>query len=176
MPDLDPTFQIGPKLEICIVRDCNADWIVNIRVPVRFVVAAATDFSHYKGIGIVVHPQINFDFKNMPAPGWIFGFAFGPMYASQEYHQYYYGVQEYYAIPGVRPAYHASGGYSGTQLVMAITKRFEHFWFGAFASYDELSGAKFDNSPLMRTKQSFMAGFGVAWVFAKSETKVKVPE
>lgn len=170
MPDLDPTFQIGPKLEVCLVSDCKADYIVQFRLPVRGVVAAATDFSHYKGIGIVAHPQLNFDFKNLPAPGWIFGFSFGPIFATQEYHEYYYGVPDYHAIPGFRPAYRAKGGYSGSQLVVAITKRFQHIWLGAFVSYDELSGAVFDNSPLMRTKQSFMAGFGIAWVFAKSKT------
>jgi outer membrane protein len=176
MPDLDPTFQIGPKLEICLVSDCKADTLVQLRLPVRAVVAAATDLSHYKGIGVVFHPQLNFDFKNMPAQGWIFGFAFGPIFATQEYHEYYYGVPDYQAIPGFRPAYRAKGGYSGSQLVMAVTKRYRDFWFGAFASYDELSGAVFDNSPLMRTKQAFMAGFGVAWVFSRSKTLVQSPE
>jgi outer membrane protein len=176
MSDLDPTFQIGPKLEVCLVSDCNADYIAQFRLPVRAVVAAATDFSHYRGIGIVVHPQINFDFKNFPAQGWIYGFALGPIFATQEYHEYYYGVPDYYSIPGFRPTYRAKGGYSGSQLVMAITKRYKDIWFGAFASYDELSDAVFDNSPLMRTKQSFMGGFGIAWVFAKSETLVKSDE
>jgi MipA family protein len=176
MPDLDPTFQIGPKLEICLVSDCKADSIIQLRLPVRAVVAAATDFSHYKGIGVVFQPQLNFDFRNFPAQGWTYGFAFGPIFATQEYHEYYYGVPDYQAIPGFRPAYRAKGGYSGSQLVMAITKRYKDFWFGAFASYDELSGAVFDKSPLMRTKQSFMAGFGVAWVFAKSKTLVKSDE
>jgi outer membrane protein len=176
MPDLDPTVQIGPKLEVCLVSDCKADYVVNFRLPVRGVFAVATDFSHFRGTGIVVQPQLNFDFRNFPAQGWIYGFAFGPMFATQEYHEYYYGVPDFQAIPGFRPVYRAKGGYSGTQLVMAITKRFEHFWFGAFASYDELSGAVFDNSPLMRTKQSFVAGFGVAWVFAKSKTLVQSSE
>lgn len=176
MPDLDPTFQIGPKLEICLVSDCSADTVVYFRLPVRAVVAAATDLSHVKGIGIVTQPQINVDFKNFPARGWIYGFAFGPIFATQEYHEYYYGVQDYQAVPGFRPAYRAKGGYSGSQLVMAVTKRFDHIWFGVFASYDELSGAVFDNSPLMRTKQSFMAGFGIAWVFAKSKTLVRSAE
>jgi hypothetical protein len=47
-----------------------------------------------------------------------------------------------------------------------------HFWFGAFARYDEPSGAVFANSPLMRTDHSVMAGFGLAWVFAESKTLV----
>jgi len=176
MPELDPTFQIGPKLEICLVSDCNADILVQLRLPIRGVVAVATDLSHFQGIGFITDPQLNFDFKNFPAPGWISGFAFGPIFATQEYHEYYYGVQDFQAIPGFRPAYRARAGYSGSQLVMAITKRFEHFWFGAFASCDELSGAVFENSPLMRTNQSFMAGIGFAWVFAHSKKLVQSTE
>ena len=176
MPDLNPTFQIGPKLEICLVRDCQADTTVQFRLPIRAVVAVATDFSQFQGIGIVVQPQLNFDFRNFPAQGWISGFAFGPSFATEEYHDYYYGVSSEFVVPGFRPAYRAKGGYSGSQLVMAITRRYNNLWFGAFASYDELSGAVFDKSPMMRTKQSFAAGFGLAWVFAKSKTLVQATE
>jgi len=77
-----------------------------------------------------------------------------------------------FAIPGIRPAYNAHAGYSGSLLILTVTKRFGHFWFGAFARYDELSGAVFVNSPLMRTDQSVMAGLGLAWVFAESKTLV----
>lgn len=176
MEDLNPTFQIGPKLVVCLLRDCRADTTVRFQLPVRFAFAVATDFSQAKAIGTVIEPQLNFDFRNFPAKGWNSGFTIGPLFATQEYHQYYYEVPYYYAVPGFRAPYRSKGGYSGTQLIFGTTKRFDNFWFGAFAGYDELSGAVFDNSPLMRTKQSFMAGIGFAWVFAKSKTMVKSVE
>jgi outer membrane protein len=177
MPDLDPTFQIGPSLEICPFGDCRSNGAVQLQVPVRAVFAIAEDFSHAKGIGFVVNPRISFDFKNVgPGGGWFFGFSVGPLFATDKYHNYYYTVDQQYVIPGVRPAYDARGGYSGSALLMGLTKRFKHIWFGTFARYDYLGGAAFKDSPLMRTDHSFSAGFGLAWVFAQSKTMVQATE
>jgi outer membrane scaffolding protein for murein synthesis (MipA/OmpV family) len=171
MPDLDPAIQIGPSLEICLVQDCDADRVAQLRFPVRAVVAS--DFSRFTGIGFVSNPQLNFDFKNIgPGGGWNFGFALGPLFATERYHDYYYQVSPQYAIPDVRPAYDARSGYSGMLLILALSKRFDHIWFGAFTRYDDLTGAAFENSPLMKTGHSLMAGFGLAWVFGRSQTFV----
>ena len=175
MPNLDPTGQIGPSLEVCLFSKCDADRVVQFRLPVRAVMA--TDLSRISGIGFVVNPQLNVDFNNIgPGRGWDFGFAVGPIFATEQYHDYYYQVSPQYAIPGVRPSYDAQPGYSGTLLILAVSKRFDHIWFGAFARYDELSGAVFADSPLMKTKQSFMAGFGIAWVFGQSSTLVQASQ
>jgi outer membrane protein len=171
MPNLDPTIQIGPSLEICLVQDCDADRVVQLRFPVR--AAVASNFSRFTGIGFVANPQLNFDFKNIgPGRGWIFGFAFGPLFATKQYHDYYYRVVPQYAIPNIRSSYDARSGYSGTMLVLALSKRFDHVWFGAFARYDELEGAVFGDSPLVKKRHSILTGFGFAWVFGQSETLV----
>jgi len=172
MPDLDATLQIGPVLELCVYRKCAADRIIQVRLPIRAVIAA--DFTHASGIGFVANPQLNFDFKNIgPGGGWNFGFALGPLFATRQYHRYYYTVSPSFEIPEVRPAYEARGGYSGSVLIVALSKRFNHTWFGAFGRYDELSGAVFADSPLVKTKHSFMAGIGFAWVFGQSDRLVK---
>ena len=171
MPDLDPTVQLGPALEICLSKDTNSERVVQFRLPVRAVIA--TDLSRWNDIGFVVNPQLTWDLRNIgPGGGWNFGLAVGPLFATEPYHDYYYEVAPRFAVPGTRPAYDARAGYSGSLLILSVTKRFGHFWFGAFARYDELSGAVFANSPLMRTDHSFMAGLGLAWVFAESKTRV----
>jgi len=38
-----------------------------------------------------------------------------------------------------------------------------------FARYDRLSGAAFEDSPLVKKKSSFMAGVGIAWVLAEAK-------
>jgi outer membrane protein len=171
MPDLDPTVQVGPALEICLAKDTNSERVVQLRLPVRAVIA--TDLSRWNSVGFVVNPQLTLDWGNIgPGGGWNFGLAVGPLFATEPYHDYYYEVAPRFAVPGVRPAYDARAGYSGSLLILSVTKRFGHFWFGAFARYDELSGAVFANSPLMRTEHSWMTGFGFAWVFAESKTLV----
>jgi outer membrane protein len=167
MPNLDPTGQIGPSLELCISARCDTDTIVQVRLPVRAVFAS--DFSYLNGIGFVTNPQLNFDFNNLEtADRWNFGFAFGPLYATRQFHAYYYEVAPQFAVPGVRSSYNARGGYSGLLVTAALSKRFENYWFGTFVRYDNLSGAVFADSPLVKTKQTIMAGFGVAWVFGQS--------
>ncbi|HTG00634.1 MAG TPA: MipA/OmpV family protein [Nitrospirota bacterium] len=172
MPNLDPTFQLGPALEICLTGPCTSTRLVQFRVPVRAVFAS--DFTYLNGIGFVANPQVNLDFTNLgPSGKWNFGCSAGPLYATQQYHEYYYEVVPADSIPGVRNVYRARGGYSGSSLIVSTSRRFEHTWFGAFVRYDNLSGAVFADSPLMRTKQTLLAGFAVAWVFGQSETLVQ---
>jgi len=171
MPDLKPVVQIGPSLEVSLYRDTNSEHVVQLWLPVR--AAVATDLSQWNEIGFVANPQLTFDCNNTgPGKGWNFGLGIGPLFATEPYHEYYYGVAPRFAIPGSRPSYHARAGYSGSMLILTVTKRLGHFWFGAFVRYDELSGAVFANSPLMRTDQSVMAGLGCAWVFAESKRLV----
>jgi outer membrane scaffolding protein for murein synthesis (MipA/OmpV family) len=94
------------------------------------------------------------------------------MFANRDFHEYYYGVAPAYVTTS-RPNYQARGGYSGFRVASSVSKRFNDFWVGMFARYDDLSGAVFDDSPMLRTKRAFLAGFGVAWVFARSATQVE---
>ena len=174
MPDLDATFEVGPALEVCLWQTCNGDRKLQFRLPVRAVFS--TDFGSIESRGGSAHPHLNFDIKNIgPGGGWNFGVAAGPLYATDRFHDYYYEVAPLYAT-GARPAYDARGGYSGSRLTLALSKRFARIWFGAFARYDTLAGAKFENSPLVRSDHAFMAGFSVAWIFAESELFVDVKD
>lgn len=172
MPDLDPTIEMGPSLEVCVWHACTADTVLELRLPLRAVFA--TNFSHVNSAGWVFNPHLNLDIKNIgPQGGWNFGMALGPLYASEKNHDYYYQVDPVYVTP-TRPAYDARAGYSGTRLTLALSKRYNGFWIGTFARYDDLSGVRFADSPLMRVRRSFMAGFGVSWFFARSATLVDV--
>jgi outer membrane protein len=104
---------------------------------------------------------------------WNLGMQAGPLYATDDYHQYFYGVDPAFAT-SERPAFTASGGYSGALALVSLTRRFPRFWIGAFARYDTLKGAAFEDSPLVRRDYSVMAGFAIAWVFLESGRKVVV--
>jgi len=172
MSDLDPVIEVGPSLRICLLHRCDGEQVLEFRLPLRAVFS--TDFSSVESIGGTAHPNLNFDLKNLgPHGGWNFGVAAGPMFATERYHDYYYQVGPTDAVPA-RPAYDARGGYSGMRVTVALSRRFRNVWFGAFARYDDLSGTVFEDSPLVRIHRSFMAGFGMAWVFAESEQRVTV--
>ncbi|MEO8166560.1 MAG: MipA/OmpV family protein, partial [Betaproteobacteria bacterium] len=172
MSNLDPTLEIGPNLTVTLLRSPTMH--LNLRLPLRAVIA--TDFSHVRDEGWVFQPQINVDFRDrFPGTGWNLGFAAGPLFGNKRYHAYYYGVPSQFALPD-RPAYEAPAGYGGLQFIGALSKRFPSYWVGAFVRADTVSGAVFEDSPLVRQKQSFAAGLAFAWIFGRSENMVEVEE
>jgi len=103
--------------------------------------------------------------------GWNAGLNIGPLFGNRKYHAYYYEVDPVYATAN-RPAYRASGGYSGTVLVGSMSRHFGRLWVGGFIRYDNLSGTAFHDSPLLETDHSLMGGIAIAWVLKKSEKTV----
>ena len=174
MPDLDPTLEIGVRLDITLLRKPDRSIEVTLGLPVRTVIA--TDFSHSKNIGWVFEPQFNVDFRDMwPGEGWNVGLAVGPLFGDKRYHNYFYGVAPDFATPQ-RPAFNAASGYAGSKILGAISKRFRSYWVGGFVQLDTLKGAEFENSPLVRQTESFSAGFAIAWILGRSQKMVEAEE
>lgn len=172
MPDLDATLEIGPSLNFLLLRTDDRKTRLELRLPVR--AALASDFTYVDLAGWVFQPNLNLDVRDpFGFEGWNLGALAGPMFSDRRYNQYFYGVDPAFATPG-RPAYNADGGYAGTQLLVALSKRFRDFWVGGFARWDTLNKAVFEDSPLVRTNHSFAAGIAAAWILGESKTKVEV--
>lgn len=173
MPDLDATFEIGPQMDITFWRSENRARFLKLLLPMR---AAFTLEGPPKDIGWVLHPKLNLDITDLPGlQGWNLGLLAGPLFGDQRQHEYFYGVAPRYAT-ATRPAYAADGGYAGMQYLAAVTKRFPKFWVGAFIRYDNLNGAVFDDSPLVKQTDYFAAGLALSWVFGESSTRVMVDD
>jgi MipA family protein len=174
MPDLDPTLELGPSLNTSLYRSAGETASLELRMPVRAVVAS--DFKHTSYQGVLFHPHVNLDLRGVfPGPGWNMGLLAGPLFADRRYHQYFYSVESQFAAPG-RPAYEAGGGYSGLQFIGSVSRRFKDYWFGAFFKADSLHGAAFEDSPLVKQKTAYTGGLAVAYVFATSSRRVQAPE
>ena len=176
MPDLDPTIEVGPVLGIVLARDREIDYTyrLRLRLPARAVIA--TDFRHAQSQGWMTNPHLNLDVRPAFLGGrWNIGLNLGPVFATQKYHQYFYGVAPQFATPE-RPAYDARGGYSGTTLLASISRQIGRVWIGAFLRYDLLAGASFEPSPLVRQNSALAGGIAIAWVFSESGTKVETPD
>jgi len=163
MPDLDPTFEIGPSLNVVLARPSERHTL-KLKLPVRSVIA--TDLDSTEQAGWIFSPHLNLDSRDVFG-SWNTGLSLGPLFGNRKYHAYYYEVAPEFATPS-RPAYSASGGYSGTLVIASLSRRFENVWMGGFVRYDNLSGAVFDDSPLVETQHSVMAGFAVAYILKKS--------
>jgi outer membrane scaffolding protein for murein synthesis (MipA/OmpV family) len=171
MPDLQPSVEIGPSLEIRLWRD--GDTRLDLRLPLR---AAFTLESPPRAIGWVATPHLNLDVPGRGAlAGWHLGLLAGPLYGSRRQHEYFYGVAPQFAT-ATRPAYEARGGYGGLQFLASASRRFARTWVGAFARADTLRGAVFDASPLVKRESYFAAGLGISWVIDVSRERVEAPE
>ena len=164
MPNLDPSVEAGPSIHIYLARNKTRGRVWSLQLPLR--AAAAVNLHHVQRIGWIFAPNLNLDALNLHGD-WDLGIAVGPLYASEDYHDYYYEVAPAFAT-STRPAYDARAGYSGSRMTLSLSRRFPKFWVGAFARYDNLSGAVFEDSPLVKRKDSFMAGVGIAWILAQA--------
>ncbi len=170
MPDLDPTFELGPSLIIKLMENKAQKYKLSMALPVRAFFS--TDFSSVRGEGWVFSPRINFEKKDViPRTGLNLGISAGPMFADSGYHDYFYSVNPVYAT-AARPAYSAGAGYSGSTLTIGLSKEYKQFIFSTFVSADFLQGAAFADSPLVKTNTSIMSGFSVTWIFLKSAKNV----
>lgn len=169
MDDLNPAAEIGPSLEILLFGS-KEDSGFFLKLPVRKVIA--TDLSDFTDAGWTFSPYLQYKDKHFFGD-WTFSASLGPMYATARYHDYYYGVDPVDAAAG-RPAYSATDGYSGSRVTLTLDKRIgRDYWVGAFMRYDDLSGASFEDSPLVEQDHSLMAGIAFTWFFAHSSTMVE---
>lgn len=165
MPNLSPSFELGPSLQYKLID--RPDLKLDLRCPVR----AGFTLS-MKAIGWVSSPNINLTLPDYLGSGWMLGFSLGPEFADRLYDGYFYDVAPAYARPG-RPAYSAAGGYGGSIVLLSATRRFAHYWLGGFIRYDNLAGSSFINSPLVETQQYLSVGLGLSWIFATSSSLVE---
>lgn len=174
MPDLDPTLEIGPSLNLSLLGSKAEDMNLDLRLPLRPVFAS--NFSSIKNVGWVFQPRLNLDMRNVSGlEGWNVGLLAGPVFADSRYHQYLYGVDPAYAT-SLRPSYQARGGYAGAQFATAVSKRFQTYWVGAFLKLDSLNGAVFADSPLVKTRKNIAYGVAISWILDSSKTMVKDDE
>lgn len=171
MPDLEATFEVGPQLNLTFWRSENKARHLKLLLPLR---KAYTLERSPQDLGWVFHPKLNVDVRDLPGlPGWNLGMLAGPVFGDRRQHDYFYSVTPAQAT-ATRSAYSAAGGYAGMQYLMAVSKRYPRHWVGAFVRFDDLRGASFASSPLVRDKSYWAAGFAVSWIFGQSSTKVVV--
>jgi outer membrane scaffolding protein for murein synthesis (MipA/OmpV family) len=59
---------------------------------------------------------------------------------------------------------------------MSLTKRFPRYWVGGFLRYENISGAVFEDSPLVKQESALSVGLALSWVFGESSKRVEAAE
>jgi MipA family protein len=173
MPELRPTVELGPAVNVHLFRNDDAHVKLDFRMPLRAVVTVQAAPQY---IGWTLTPSLALDILDpLGYGGWHLGLLSGPLFADHRYDNYFYSVAPQYATVA-RPAYQAPGGYAGTQFITALSKRFPKYWVGAYVRYDTLARASFEDSPLVQRDSYWSAGIGFAWMISKSAQMVDVPD
>jgi outer membrane scaffolding protein for murein synthesis (MipA/OmpV family) len=173
MRDLKPTVELGPSFDLHVWRSADQRMKLDVVMPLR---GPITVEASPRSIGVVFAPRVNLDIADVAGyTGWNFGVGLGPIFADDKFHSYFYSVTARDVRPD-RPVYDAGGGYSGSHLLVSLSKRFPKYWVGAYMRYDSLAGAAFADSPLVRQQNYIAGGFGIAWMIGESRIKVQTDE
>jgi len=177
MPGLKPMLEFGPSLDVVLWRMPNDGMRVDLRMPLR---AAFTVASQPEAAGWIFSPRVNVDFAKLGVPegekdGWRLGLVAGPVFADHRQNAYFYSVSPQYAQPD-RGVYDARGGYSGTQYLASLSRRYGKAWVGAYLRRDTLKGAAFEASPLVKSSSYLSAGFAVTWTIGQSSEMIESEE
>lgn len=169
MDDIGSLLQIGPSLQVKLSESSNDTWQLNF--PLRANVEFGEDGVDQAGYTFA--PNISyfryFDWQKTP---WRAGLAIGPQFGSRDYQNTYYGVDQEFAT-AARPAYQADSGYSGSRLLLSLrSKNKDRLWVW-FARYDSISGATFEDSPLVETSGGLSLGVIYSRFLFKSKQTVR---
>jgi len=172
MPDLDPTLQIGPALNIKLWSGDNPKQSIITLIPLR--AAFALNSSILDPIGFTFSPQLSY-YRKIPfiKGDWKLGLTASLQFGSEKYHDYFYQVDKQYETP-TRPAYNAEGGYGGYRLIATFHHRIKNTWISLFTRYDRVDNAVFEDSPLVDSEDGLTLGFLVTWFFYQSKSTVEV--
>jgi outer membrane scaffolding protein for murein synthesis (MipA/OmpV family) len=171
MPDLRASIEVGPSLEVNLWALPDRRVKLDLRLPLR---AGMTLESSPRYTGLQFFPHLNIDVHDPGGlRGWNLGLLAGPVFTDVRHNRYFYEVAPAFATPS-RPAYEPPGGYAGAEFIVALSRRFPGYWLGAFARYDTLHGAAFEESPLVTSRRYAAAGIGVSGIFGESTKRVPV--
>jgi outer membrane scaffolding protein for murein synthesis (MipA/OmpV family) len=166
MPDLKPTVELGGQAIVRLAGEARSITRLDLRLPVR---EAITVSENPRAVGWVFTPAINLSYT--PRDKWELGVQGGLYYGSAKYHRYLYEVAPQYATD-TRPAYTPKAGYGGWQMTTSLSRRFEKMYVGSFVRVSSVSGSVFEDSPLIRRKTNYYAGFGISWILGTSSEMV----
>jgi len=167
MPDLPGSFEFGPNVNVELWQSASRTYKLDLRLPLR---QAVTLQWPPHAIGITFSPNLNLDVRGVGG-AWNLGLLAGPVFATARHHEHFYSVAPEFATAS-RPAYNAPGGYGGWRATVALSRRLGNAWLGGFVRYDDVQGASFAPSPLVRRDNNLTAGFGISWIFATSSQRV----
>lgn len=166
MDDLDPTLEVGPQVAWTAHKSDKNN--LQLRLPARAVISVGSNGIKHQGN--VLNPNIRWDHQltgNLRVTT-----RLSARYGDSQWHDYFYAVSAKDARID-RPQYNPPGGFSGSSFTTTFAYRHHDWRFGGGIGVEWLNGAAFEDSPLVKDKQSYFIGFAISKVLWKSERKTQ---
>ncbi|HUS63919.1 MAG TPA: MipA/OmpV family protein [Kofleriaceae bacterium] len=168
MPDLLPSLEAGPSLDALLLA--SEDEIATVKLRVAGRAAVASDLRHWKWLGLMFTPELRLAVADRDGQ-WGSTLSMGPLFGQEAIYDYRYQVPGGMAMEA-RPGYDAEGGFGGVRCLLKSGRRQGPLWLGLLVRYDNVQGAVFADSPLVRSNHALSMGLAVVWVFAESSRLV----
>lgn len=173
MPDLDPLLELGPAVRGFLYRGRRLSSLY-VEAAVRGVSAVdVKDFAvRDEGLRSVVSLVAS---RYSPRPGspWSVGGSAGVEFSSRRYNAYFYDVSEDQALAD-RPAFRSEAGYGGFNVSGYVSRALRPgLSLSAYMRWDNLDGAVYEDSPLVKTRDNIVIGAAVVWKLAESALRVE---
>ena len=161
MDDLGFIGEMGPALQYHFRGNRSTDNALYLTMPIRG--AVSTDFTQAEYRGYSFNPQLIWR-RSYPLEGMLVRsqVSTGLRSASSHMHDYIYGVDAEFANAD-REAYRGKSGYGGFTFSYSSSIKFEKYIIAGFVRYGNISGASFEDSPLVKQNSNLM--FGIAWAY-----------
>lgn len=163
MNDLDFIIEAGPALHYYFLGDRSNGNALFIELPIRL--ANSTDFTQASYRGVTFNPRVVWrreyllkGYEIRPQISW------GLRSASSHYHDYIYGVKNQF-VTAQRAGYKGEQGYGGWQMGYSTAVLWSDWIAAGFMRYVNITGATFEESSLVKTRSSLIAGVALAYLF-----------
>lgn len=161
MDDLDFIGEMGPALQYHFSGNRLSDNALYLSLPFRG--AVSSDFTQAEYRGYSFNPRLfwrrAYRYESMLVRSQL---TMGLRSASNHMHDYIYGVEAKYARED-RPRYEGKAGYGGFTIGYSSSILFDDQIAAGFIRYGNITGASFEDSPLVKQNNSFI--YGVAWAY-----------
>lgn len=159
MPDLNYVIEAGPAFKWLLQGAFDKDFALTFELPVHRVIT--TDLKQVDAIGWRYKPGL---YVKKKYADWTLNADLSLLYATNDYHDYFYSVDDAY-VTASRNAYSAASGFSGVEYTLKLQSHIKNVKTGFILIYTSLAQATFEDSPLVAERNSLTIGVYASWVF-----------
>lgn len=172
MPDLDWTFELGPRLLIRLHKFDNGG---RVKFGLAARAAYSTDGVRTRDKGFILEPQFQLSYPGFPSRK-SFSFAtFNLGFTDRRYNQFYYDVEPD-DVRSDRREYRSSAGFFGADSTVGTAFSLtDPVHLALFVNLSTYSGSANASSPLMRAEAGWSYGLALVWTLKKSPEKASSP-